>query len=67
MGVAVWYGENRKEVHQKVEMLRRESVAMEAVGLLREDREGGLKGIVQMLATLPTAEKEEVLRALSRA
>lgn len=67
MSVAVWYEENRKEIHQKVEMLKREGVATEVAGLLRKDREGGLRGVVQMLATLPTSEKEEVIRALARA
>lgn len=67
MSVAVWYEENRKEVHQKVEALKREGVAMEVASLLRKDREGGLRGVVQMLATLPTSEKEEVLKALARA
>ncbi|KAF2803362.1 uncharacterized protein BDZ99DRAFT_576252 [Mytilinidion resinicola] len=65
--VAVWYEEHRKEVHNKVEGLKREGVAMEVASLLRRDREGGLRGVVQMLATLPTGEKEEVLKALARA
>ncbi|KAF2464339.1 uncharacterized protein BDR25DRAFT_272060 [Lindgomyces ingoldianus] len=67
MSVAVWYEENRKGVHDKVEQLKREGIAMEVAQLIRKDREGGLKGVVQMLATLPTSEKEEVLRMLSTA
>jgi acetyl-CoA carboxylase/biotin carboxylase 1 len=35
--------------------------------LLRKDREGGLKGVMQMLATLPTGEKEELVRMLQKA
>jgi acetyl-CoA carboxylase/biotin carboxylase 1 len=67
MSVAVWYEENRKNVHEKVEALKREGIAMEVAQMLRRDREGGLKGIMAMLATLPTGEKEEVLRLLSKA
>ncbi|KAF2660587.1 hypothetical protein K491DRAFT_688039 [Lophiostoma macrostomum CBS 122681] len=67
MSVATWYEENRKMVHERVEILRKEGVAMEVVGLLRKDREGGLKGVVQMLATLPTGEKEELVRMLTKA
>ncbi|PSN72199.1 hypothetical protein BS50DRAFT_569745 [Corynespora cassiicola Philippines] len=67
MSVAVWYEENRKNVHERVELLKREGIAMEVAQLLRKDREGALKGVVSMLSTLPTAEKEELLRALSKA
>jgi acetyl-CoA carboxylase/biotin carboxylase 1 len=67
MSVAVWYEENRKSVHEKVEALKREGIAMEVAQMLRRDREGGLKGVMAMLATLPTGEKEEVLRMLSKA
>jgi len=64
---AVWYEENRKSVHERVEVLRREGVAMEVAQILRRDREGGLKGVMAMLATLPTSEKQEVLNLLSKA
>jgi acetyl-CoA carboxylase/biotin carboxylase 1 len=67
MNVATWYEENRKMVHERVEILRKEGVAMEVAGLLRKDREGGLKGVMQMLATLPTGEKEELVRMLQKA
>ena len=40
---------------------------MEVAGLVRKDREAGLRGIANVLSTLPAAEKEEVLRMLSRA
>ena len=67
MAVAVWYEENRKNVHDRVEALKREGIAHEVAGLLRKDREGGLKGVMQMLATLPTGEKEELLKMLGKA
>ncbi|KAF2729821.1 hypothetical protein EJ04DRAFT_580361 [Polyplosphaeria fusca] len=67
MSVAVWYEENRKNVHERVEMLKREGIAMEVSQLIRRDREGGLKGVVQLLSTLPTSEKEEIVRMLSKA
>ncbi|KAF2200676.1 hypothetical protein GQ43DRAFT_481383 [Delitschia confertaspora ATCC 74209] len=67
MNVAVWYEENRKYIHERVELLKKEGIAMEVAGLLSKDKEGGLKGVIQMLATLPTSEKEEVLRMLSKA
>lgn len=67
MSVATWYEENRKEIHAKVEQLKREGTAWEVASLLRKDREAGVKGLKQMLSTLPTAEKEQLLKALMSA
>ncbi|PVH96739.1 hypothetical protein DM02DRAFT_658951 [Periconia macrospinosa] len=67
MSVAVWYEENRKNVHDRVELLKRDGIAMEIAQLMRKDREGGLKGVMALLSTLPTSEKEEVLKMLSKA
>lgn len=67
MSVAVWYEENRKTVHDRVELLKRDGIALEVAQLMRKDREGGLKGVMALLSTLPTGEKEEVLKMLSKA
>jgi acetyl-CoA carboxylase/biotin carboxylase 1 len=65
--VATWYEENRKEVHSKLEQLKQESVAGDVAALLRGNKEGGLKGVAQVLSMLPVAEKESVLKFLSSA
>lgn len=67
MSVATWYEENRQTIHEKVEKLASEANALKVAGLIGEDREAGVKGVVGWLSTLPTGEKEEVLRMLSRA
>ncbi|KAL9087549.1 MAG: hypothetical protein Q9159_003565 [Coniocarpon cinnabarinum] len=67
MSVAMWYEENRKEVHAKVEAMRREGVAFDVAELIRRDKEGGLRGVSQVLGMLPVEEKESVLRALAKA
>jgi acetyl-CoA carboxylase/biotin carboxylase 1 len=67
MSVAVWYEENRKNVHDRVELLKKDGIALEVAQLMRKDREGGLKGVMALLSTLPTGEKEEVLKMLSKA
>jgi acetyl-CoA carboxylase / biotin carboxylase 1 len=67
MSVAVWYEENRKETAARIEALRREGVAADVASLLRKDKEGGLKGVAQVLSMLPVAEREEVIRLLQRA
>lgn len=62
--VAMWYEENRKEVHAKIESLRTEGVAYEVASLLRGNKDGGLKGIRQVLGMLPVEERETVLKYL---
>ena len=65
--VATWYEENRKEVYSKLELLKQENVASDVAALLRGNKEGGLKGVAQVLSMLPVAEKESVLKFLSSA
>jgi acetyl-CoA carboxylase/biotin carboxylase 1 len=65
--VAEWYEENRKSVSERMEMLKRDSIAMEVAQLMSKDREAGLKGVMTLLSTLPTGEKEQVLKMFSRA
>ncbi|QSZ31849.1 hypothetical protein DSL72_001418 [Monilinia vaccinii-corymbosi] len=72
--VAMWYEENRKVVHEKVEQLKIEGVAAEVSALLRGSgagAKGGLNGgamagIRQVLSMLPVEEREEALKFLAR-
>lgn len=63
--VAMWYEENRKEVHAKIEAMRGEAVAVDVAALLRGNKDGGLKGVKNVLSMLPVEERESVLRFLS--
>lgn len=63
--VATWYEDNRKEVHSKLERRKQDSVAYDVASLLRSNKEGGLKGVAQVLSMLPVEEKESVLKFLS--
>ncbi|KAB2578574.1 Acetyl- carboxylase [Lasiodiplodia theobromae] len=65
--VAEWIETNRKEVAAKVENLARETTAFQVAELLRKDKEAGLKGVLAALETLPTSEKEELLKKLASA
>lgn len=67
MSVAIWYEENRKDIHAKLETIKSEAVAYDVAALLRSNKEGGLKGVAQMLSMLPVEEKENVLRQLAKA
>jgi acetyl-CoA carboxylase/biotin carboxylase 1 len=64
--VSMWYEENRKTVHEKVENLKTEGVAFDVASLLRSNSKGGLKGVQQVLSMLPAEEREEALRFLSQ-
>ncbi|KMU75619.1 acetyl-CoA carboxylase [Coccidioides immitis RMSCC 3703] len=63
--VALWYEENKKVLYEKVESMKTNSVAMQVAQLLMGDKEGGLKGVQQVLSMLPLEEKESVLKYLS--
>jgi len=65
--VAMWYEENRKVVHEKVEALKLEGVAFDIASLLRANGRGALKGVQQVLSMLPVEEREEAIRYLSQA
>jgi len=65
--VAIWYEENRKVVHEKVELLKTEGVAFDVATLLRGNSKGGLKGVQQVLSMLPAEEREAALKYLSQA
>jgi acetyl-CoA carboxylase/biotin carboxylase 1 len=65
--VASWYEENKKLVQNKVEALRTEGVASEVAQLLIGNKEGGLRGVQQVLSMLPVEERENVLKYLGSA
>jgi acetyl-CoA carboxylase/biotin carboxylase 1 len=65
--VAMWYEENKKAVQAKVESLRTEGVASEVAALLIGNKDGGLRGVQQVLSMLPVEERESVLKYLASA
>ncbi|KAH8725486.1 acetyl-CoA carboxylase [Phaeosphaeriaceae sp. PMI808] len=67
MSAAIWYEENRQSVHERVQKLKGETTALKVAALINEDRESGLRGVLNLLSTLPTAEKQEILKMFSKA
>lgn len=67
MAVASWYEENRKAITDKVDLVKKQTVANEVSALLVRDREAALRGVAQALSNLPTAEKQELLKQLAKA
>ncbi|KAK4994892.1 acetyl-coenzyme-A carboxylase, partial [Elasticomyces elasticus] len=55
------------DVHAKIEAMKVDSIAYDVAALMRSHKEGGLKGVAQVLSMLPVEEKEQVLKYLARA
>ncbi|KAK4561411.1 acetyl-coenzyme-A carboxylase [Recurvomyces mirabilis] len=64
--VAVWYEDNRKTVSEKIEQVKTDSIAYDVAALMRSNKNGGLKGVAQVLSILPIDEKQEVLKWLAK-
>ncbi|PLB47135.1 hypothetical protein P170DRAFT_363677 [Aspergillus steynii IBT 23096] len=63
--VATWFEENKTLIQDKVESLQTQRVAADVAQLLISDKDGGLKGVKQVLSMLPVEEKEAVLKLLA--
>lgn len=63
--VATWYEENKKTIQSKIEALKVDAVATDVAQLLISNKDGGLKGVQQVLSILPVEEKEAVLKYLA--
>lgn len=62
--VATWYEENKKIIQAKVDSLKSDGVASEIARLLIGNKEGGLRGVQQVLSMLPVEEREAVFKYL---
>jgi acetyl-CoA carboxylase/biotin carboxylase 1 len=62
--VALWYEENKKGIYSKIEELKTDTIASDVAQLLIGNKEGGLKGVQQVLSMLPAEERESVLKYL---
>ncbi|RWQ96589.1 acetyl-CoA carboxylase [Paecilomyces variotii] len=65
--VAQWYEDNKKLVQAKIESLKSENVAYDVAQLLMGNKDGGLRGVQQVLSMLPVEERESVLKYLGSA
>ncbi len=65
--VAEWYESHRKEVSAKIEAVKTESVSKRIAELLMSSKEGGLKGVREVLSLVPTSEREQLVKYLTGA
>ena len=62
--VAEWFEKNQTQIGNKVDVVKTEKVTFDVANLLLGNKEGGLKGVKQVLEKLPVEERESVLRWL---
>ncbi|GAD93096.1 acetyl-CoA carboxylase [Paecilomyces variotii No. 5] len=62
--VAQWYEDNKKLIQAKIDSLKSENVAYDVAQLLMGNKDGGLRGVQQVLSMLPVEERESVLKYL---
>lgn len=64
--VALWYEENKKMIFGRIEGMKADGIANEVAQLLMSNKDGGLRGVQQVLSMLPVEEKEAVLKFLAQ-
>ena len=65
--VAEWYESHRKEVYAKIDAVKTESVSKRVAELLMGNKEGGLKGVREVLSLVPTSERDQLVKYLTGA
>ncbi|KAI1867775.1 uncharacterized protein JN550_006916 [Neoarthrinium moseri] len=62
--VATWFEEQAETVTNKVRQLKGEASAGELADIFRDDKAAALKGLKDILHTMPVAEREQILKYL---
>lgn len=62
--VVTWYEENAKTISSKVEQMKADAVAEQMAELLTNDKAAALKGLKELLHTIPVGEREEIMTYL---
>jgi acetyl-CoA carboxylase / biotin carboxylase 1 len=65
--VAEWYEAHRKDIYVKVDAVKSEGVSQKVVDLLMANKDGGLKGVKEVLSLVPTSERESLVKYLTGA
>jgi acetyl-CoA carboxylase / biotin carboxylase 1 len=65
--VAEWYESHRKEVYAKIDAVKTDAISKRVAELLMGNKEGGLKGVREVLSLVPTSEREQLVKYLTGA
>ncbi|KEZ42713.1 Acetyl-CoA carboxylase [Scedosporium apiospermum] len=64
--VAEWYEANRRAISDKVDSLKSENLAAQLSALVRDNKGAGLRGLREVLRTMPVEEREQALQFLKQ-
>ena len=62
--VAEWYESHRKDVYARIDAVKTDGVASKVKELLMGNKDGGLKGVREVLSLVPTNEREGLVKYL---
>ena len=65
--VAEWYESHRKEVYTRIDAYKADAVSKKVAELLMGNKEGGLKGVREVLSLVPTGERDALVKYLTGA
>lgn len=65
--VAEWYENNRKDIYARIDGVKSEATSKKVAELLMANKEGGLKGVREVLSLVPTSEREALVKYLTGA
>lgn len=65
--VAEWYESHRKEVYAKIDAVKTDAVSKRVAELLMSNKDGGLKGVREVLSLVPTSERDQLVKYLTGA
>ena len=65
--VAEWYESHRKDIYTRIDAYKADAVSKKVAELLMGNKEGGLKGVREVLSLVPTGEKDALVKYLTGA
>ncbi|KAK5078938.1 acetyl-coenzyme-A carboxylase [Lithohypha guttulata] len=65
--VAEWYESHRKDIYARVDAVKSDAISKKVAELMMANKEGGLKGVREVLSLVPTSERDNLVRYLTGA
>lgn len=62
--VAEWYESHRKDVYARIDAVKTDAIASKVRELMMGNKDGGLKGVKEVLSLVPTSEREGLVKYL---
>lgn len=62
--VVTWYEENTETISGKIEQIKAEAVSQQVAELMSSDKAAALRGLKELLHTIPVEEREDIMRYL---